>query len=154
VDHVAENIPEVETYYPVFEKLVRPHGLRKPMAVTRPVYPGYVFAKIEMNGKSVHMLVSAPVKARFIRFGGTISTVPDDVIRELRRLELSKLLVREIHRVNPYIPGKKVRIHTPVADIQAVIIALLNKTRAVVDTPVGRVTVQIHQITILSDSTS
>lgn len=149
VDHVAENHPEVETYFPVFDKVTRPHGMRKPLIVTRPVYPGYVFARVEMGGKSVRMLVSAPVKARFIRFGGVISTVPDKVIEELRRLESHKLLVREIQRINPYIPGRKVRVHTPIADIQAVIISLINRSRAVVDTPVGRVTVHIHQVTLI-----
>jgi transcription antitermination factor NusG len=149
IDHVADNHPEVEIYFPVFQKTTRPHGRRHPVVVSRPVYPGYVFANIDMNGHGVRLLISTPIRARFIRFGPNISTIPDRVITELRRLEGLSLLVREVHRVNPYVPGVRVRVHTPIADIQAVIIALLNRSRVKVDSVLGNITVPIHQVTIL-----
>ena len=148
VDHVQENVPGVETYFPVFEKKTRPHGKRQPVVVVRPVYPGYVFARLDMNGVNVHLLVNSPIKARFIRFGGTISLIPERVINEIRRLESQRMLVREIH-INPYVPGRKVRVHLPVADIQAIILQLLHGKRALVETPLGRMSVQLHKMTLV-----
>jgi transcription antitermination factor NusG len=148
VEHVQENVPDVETYYPVFEKKTRPHGRRHPMVVVRPVYPGYVFACLDMNGASVHLLMNSPIKARFIRFGGGISLIPSRVIDELRRLESQRMLIREIH-INPYMPGKKVRVHLPVADISAIILSLLHGKRALVETPLGRMSVQLHKMTLV-----
>jgi transcription antitermination factor NusG len=149
VDHVVENHPDVEVYYPVYERMTRPHGKRQPMVVVCPVYPGYIFANLDINGHGVRLLVSAPIRARYIRFGPAISTIPDRVIDELRRLEIRKLLVREIQRISPYAPGVKVRIHTPIASIEAIIIQLLNQSRAMVDTSLGRVTVPVSSLTIV-----
>jgi transcription antitermination factor NusG len=149
INHVQENIPDVETYYPTYEKKTRPHGKRQPIVVIRPVYPGYVFAKLDIDGLDVHLMISSPVRARFVRFGPGISTIPDRVIHELRRLESLHLLVKEIHRVSPYTPGVKVRIHTPVADISAIVIALLHGKRIRVDSPLGTVTVPVHQVSLV-----
>jgi transcription antitermination factor NusG len=119
------------------------------MVVWMPVYPGYVFARLDMDGDGIHELVTCPVKARFIKFGGEISTIPDKVIHELRRLESLSMLVREVQRVNPYRPGVKVRVHTPVADIQAVIVALIRGNRLKVDSCIGTITVPVHKVNLL-----
>jgi len=148
VEHVQENIPDVELYFPRYEKITRPHGMRQPIVVKRPVYPGYIFAKLDINGESVHMLISTPVRARYVKFGQNIPTIPDRVIWDLQRLEGLKVLVREV-QVNPFQPGRKVRIHTPVYDIQAMIISLLHGKRALVDTTLGRMSVHLHQMTLL-----
>jgi hypothetical protein len=60
------------------------------------------------------------------------------------------MLVREIQCVSPYAPGVKVRIHTPVADIQAVVIALLHGKRIKVDSKLGIVSVPVHQVSLVS----
>lgn len=149
IDHVAENLPNVEMYFPTFKKVTRPHGKRKPVVVIQPVYPGYVFANMDMDGRTIHMMVSTPMKARFIKFGIGISIVPGRVIDELKRLERLNQLVREIRYINPYVRGVKVRIHTPVADIHAIVIRLLHSNRVKVDSPLGTMTVPLHQVSLL-----
>ena len=150
IEHVHEHTPDVETYFPTYEKLTRPHGKRQPIVVIRPVYPGYLFAKLDTDGKDVHLMISMPIRARFIKLkgDGAISTIPERVIHELRRLESLHLLVREIHRVSPYQPGVKVRVCTPIADIQAIVIALLHGKRIMVDSALGTMSVPIHQVSL------
>jgi transcription antitermination factor NusG len=149
--HVQEHVPDVETYFPCFEKITRPHGRRQPVVVIRPVYPGYIFAKIDVDGQCIHMMTTLPVRARFIKLkgNGLISTIPDRVIHELRRLENLRLLVREIHHISPYQPGVKVRVCTPVADIQAIVIALLHGKRIKVDSTLGVMSVPMHQVNLV-----
>ena len=155
IGHVTEHIPDVETYFPIYEKVTRPHGKRQPVVVIRPVYPGYVFAKLNedeeghLSGVEMRLMMSMPVRARFIRFGPGISMIPDRVIHELRRLENLHMLVREVHRVSPYTPGVKIRVCTPVADISAVVIALLHGKRLRVDSQLGTMNVPIHQVTLV-----
>jgi hypothetical protein len=94
-------------------------------------------------------MITTPIKARFIRFGQTISVVPPEVITEIRRLEGLNLLVKEAHRESPFQPGRRVRISLPVADLTAIVLYLMNKNRAMVETPLGKVTVPIHKMTLL-----
>lgn len=151
IDHVREHIANVEVYFPTYEKVTRPHGKRQPIVVIRPVYPGYVFANLDVDGYDVYHMTRAPIRARFIKLkgDGEISTIPDRVIVELRRLESLHLLVKEIHRVSPYQPGVKVRVCTPVADIQAIVVALLHGKRLRVDSQLGTMNVPIHQVTLV-----
>ena len=148
VDHVRESFPDVDIYYPVFTKLSRPHKKRYPVSVIRPVYPGYVFAYLDLDMRIRDML-TCPVKARFVRFGQTISVVPAEVIAEIKKLESLKLLVKEEHRASPFQPGRKVRVSLPMADITAVIIYLMNKNRAMVDCGLGKVIVPVHKMTLV-----
>jgi transcription antitermination factor NusG len=147
IEHVAENIPGVEMYFPVYNKTTRPHGRRQPLVVILPVYPGYIFANVDVNGEGIYSLIRTPIRARFIRFGPEISLIPDKVIVELRRLERLSMLMRESY-VNPYTPGRKIRIHTPVADIAGIIIRLMNGDRVEVDSPIGRMTVKRHLVAL------
>src|SRR5215471_14000540 len=107
VEHVAEHIPEVEMYFPTFEKVTHPHKKRQPIVVLRPVYTGYVFARLDIDGYNVYHMTRTPIQARFIKLtgDGTISTIPDRVIAELKRLESLHLLVKETHRVSPFQRG-------------------------------------------------
>jgi hypothetical protein len=150
VEHVRENCPEVETYFPVYRKITRPARKRHPIPVTLPVFPGYVFAHFDLANDSrvVRLLVSSPVRAYFIRFGGEIGIVPHAVIAELRRLESLGQLIKEQARRNPFRPGRPVMVHTPMYDIQAVIVRLMGGNRVIVDTPLGEATVRIHSITL------
>jgi transcription antitermination factor NusG len=147
ITYIQENIyDDVLIYFPVFDKITRPHRCRHAIIQSHPVYPGYIFAKIDTDSRVVHALVSCPVRARFVRFGGLIGMIPERVIMELRRLEIAKLLVREQFKMNPYTEGRVVRIHTPVADIQAMVVKLIHGSRVEVDTKVGRITVGVHQV--------
>jgi len=147
IDYVAEYHPEVETYFPVYNKTTRPHGKRQPIVVILPVYPGYVFVNLERNGTEFHALARGPVKARFIKFGEDISIIPDKVIIELRRLERLSMLMREV-QINPYTPGRKIRVHTPVADITGIILRLMNGNRVEIDSAIGKMTVKKHLVVL------
>src|SRR5262245_39485863 len=147
-DHIREKHPTIILYYPQYKRWTRPHGVRRPILSTRPVYPGYVFACPSPDPHDFYTLTHSPVRAWFVRFGSTIPTIPDSIIQELRRLEsLNKLVIEERHQ-NPYHPGRKVTVHIPVADIQAVIIRLIAQTKVKVDTPLGVMTVPIHKVTL------
>lgn len=141
VDHVTDNEPSIELYFPQYQKITRPHRCRNPILLTLPVYPGYIFAKIDPETDSIHRLTSTPFQAYFIRFGKSISVVPDPVITDLKRRESLNLLMKEMIVEDPYSPGRKVRIHHPVADIEGIILQLLGRNRLVVDTELGLATV-------------
>jgi hypothetical protein len=148
VEHVGKTFPDVEVYYPVFTKLTRPARRRHPIVITLPVYPGYVFARIDLDAR-VRDMLNTPVHARFIRFGQAISVVPDPVIVEIRRLESMQLLVRDSYRESPFQPGRRVRVILPMADLTAVVVHIMSGNRAVVDTPLGNVIVPIHKMRVI-----
>lgn len=148
VECLKEYLPGVEAYYPVYSRVVRPHGSRRAKEVKRPVYPGYLFVMVG-NGGDMHGPVNLPVRARWVRFGGVVESIPDRVIQGLRRLEDNGDLVREVKYVNPYIPGTQVRVHLPVGDLFAVIVRLVSGNRAIVEMPLGRATVHLHRLMVL-----
>jgi hypothetical protein len=149
VELLKEYCSGIESYYPVYERVVRPHGMRRPMKEVRPVYPGYLFLKV-VDGE-VRRPVSLPVSARWVRFGGRIEAIPGFVVERLRRLEQEGQLVREVRYVNPYTPGVRVRVHLPVGDIFAVIVKLVHGNRAMVDTRLCRVIVPIHKLEVVEN---
>jgi hypothetical protein len=93
--------------------------------------------------------VSLPVMARWVRFGGVVESIPNRVIEVLRDLEKRNELVREVKYVNPYYPGAKVRVHMPVCDLAAVIVKMVGRNRALVDTDLCRVTVHLHRLQVV-----
>jgi hypothetical protein len=144
---LQEHYPSIESYFPVYRRVCRPAGVRKAREVVRPVYPGYVFLRVvdqDLRGP-----VSMPVSAKWVRFGGRIEAIPGFVINRLRTLESANELVREVRYVNPYVPGVRVRVHLPVQDIMGVVVKLVRHNRALVDTPLGRATVQVHALQIV-----
>jgi transcription antitermination factor NusG len=149
VDHVTESFPEIPTYFPQYLKTTRPARKRKPILVTKPVYPGYIFARINLQDHTIHQLTSTPVRAYFVRFGGTIGMIPDRVIIELKKLESLNMLVRELPRRDPFAPGTRVVIHLPMSDIRGIVTMLLHANRAIVDTSLCKVTVPIHTLVAL-----
>jgi hypothetical protein len=123
------------------------HGHRRAVKVEKAVYPGYLFLLVRDGNMSGP--VTLPVSARWVRFGGHIESVPDFVIMKLRELERANELVREVKYVNPYYPGARVRVHMPVADLAAVIVRLVGRNRAIVDTDLCRVTVHLHRLRVV-----
>jgi hypothetical protein len=152
---LQEHYPSIESYFPVYSRVVRPHGVRKAREVVRPVYPGYVFLRskqgehVDTNTDIYHICTSMPVNAKWVRFGGKIEAIPGFVIQRLRNLECTNQLVREVKYVNPYVPGARVRVHLPVQDILGVVVKMVRHNRALVDTPLGRATVQVHTLQIV-----
>jgi len=146
---VDEYQPGVEIYYPQYEKITRVHGERRPKVVSLPVYPGYLFAKVDLWGGDIRRLCSLPVRAYWVRFGGNVEAVSDRVIMRLKELEIAGELVREIRYVSPYRHGVSVRVHLPVADLLAVVVKLVGDHAAIVDLPVGRCKVPIHCLEVL-----
>jgi hypothetical protein len=144
---LQEHYPSIESYFPVYRRVCRPAGVRKAREVVRPVYPGYVFLRVV--DQDIRGPVSMPVSAKWVRFGGRIEAIPGFVINRLRTLESANELVREVKYVSPYAPGVRVRVHLPVQDIMGVVVKLVRHNRALVDTPLGRATVQVHTLQIL-----
>lgn len=147
VDHIRDRFPHVDLYFPQYQRLTRPSGTRQPRLTERPVYPGYIFARPHDND-DIHALRRAPVRAYVIRFGLVFSMVPESVINELKRKERLNLLIQETKIESPYYPGRKIIIHTPIADIQAIIVRLMGDQKAVCDTPIGEWSVFVHQIAL------
>jgi hypothetical protein len=147
VELLKEYCQGIESYFPVYQHVTRPHGVRRPVKVSRPVFPGYLFLKV-VDGE-MRRPVSLPVAARWVRFGGRIEAIPNFVIQRLQKLELDNQLVREVKYVNPYTPGVRVRVHLPVYDVFGFIVKLVHGNRAVVDTTLCRVIVPIHTLQVV-----
>ena len=153
VEHIAEYVPEVVTYYPTYTRVVRPSGLRHPIQRILPVFAGYVFARVDMDSSCVHRLVSAPIRAYYIKLKAlpederTISTIPDKVIDMIKHMEVRNMLVTESVRENPYLPGRKIMIHHTSFDLCAVIV-MLRRGEVIADTSLGRVRVPVHTVTL------
>ena len=142
---LGEYYPGIESYYPVYKKVIRPHGQRKAKSVTRPVYPGYVFMRV--GAEHIRGPTTLPVVARWVRFGGNIECIPDTVIQRLRHLEAANELVREIRYVNPYRPGVRVRVHLPIGDIFAIVVQCCGN-HVLVNSPLCRVKVPRHLLQV------
>jgi transcription antitermination factor NusG len=155
VDFMDDNQPEIEYYFPKYDRVIRNSSGRdrkagKMITVPTPVYPGYVFVKEMFESAWRLAQVRCPVRASFVRFGGEVGLVDSRVIEGLRRLEVSGGLVQVIKVENPYLPGRKVRVHTPVASISAIILQCTNHgARALVETSLCRITVPIHQVELI-----
>jgi len=153
VEYICEHVPNVELYFPVYTRMCRPAGRRYPLAVTLPVYPGYVFARVELPSRSVQSLIGAPIKAWYIKLKSlpdderTISTIPDRVIEVLRTMEERNELVVEAVKESPFKPGRKIVIRYPQFDIAAICVKIRG-TRVEAETNLGRVVVPVHTITL------
>ncbi len=146
IEDVDRFCPHVQCYYPVYMRTIRPHGARKIRKVPWPVFPGYLFMRV--TNRDLSQLVSLPVRAYWIRFGGVIDVIPDKVVERLRKLELAGDLIREVVYVNPYRSGVSVRVHLPVGDILAVVVKRMGE-RVLVDSPLCRVVVPGHLLEVV-----
>jgi hypothetical protein len=144
---LGTELPEVESYFPVYTRMSRPHGVRRAREVERPVYPGYVFIRVG-DGICMHGPVSLPISAKWVRFGGKVEVVSNRVIEGLRQLEGNNELIREIRYQNPYTPGTFCTVHLPVGDIMGIIVRLMGRNRAIVDSNLCRITVSLHQLQV------
>ena len=141
---VEEYCPEVEVYVPRYECRVRVGGARRPVRIKRPVYPGYVFSRVDWGSGQLREMCSLPVKAYWVRFGKKIEPIPDDIIRKLRTLEKTNGLVIEVKNEKKFKKGAMVRVLFPVADIFGVVVGFNEYSRVWVDVPLGRIIVPVH----------
>ena len=137
-----EHCATIEYYYPQYEVVVRPHGTRRAYKVLRPVFPGYVFMRVDSEGMC--RVARLPVKGYWVKFGGEIESVPDRVIQRLKEFEGRNELIKEVCNVNPYRAGVRVYVHMDYADIRGIVVRLAGVHRAVVELPVGRAMVPVH----------
>ncbi len=150
---MGEYHPKYEFYFPRFDRVSRPAGRRKPIVIPTPVYPGYVFIRL---GLELRSLLTSPIRVYFIRFTGKygkvgrISMVNDEVINGIKERERQGRLVEEKVVLDPYQPGRKVRVITPVASISGVLVMCTSShMRATVDTGFGTWDVPIHQVELV-----
>jgi acyl dehydratase len=71
------------------------------------------------------------------------------VVKKLKELERANEHVREVKYVNPYYPGARVRVILPVADLAAVVVRLVGRNQAIVDTDLCRATVPVHRLRVV-----
>ena len=153
-EYVQGTWPELEVYYPKYRRISRPSGKRYPITLVLPVYPGYVFANVAMHKTHIHGLISAPIKAYFIRLKAlpddirTISTIPESVIVKLKHLEARNELMVESVQQSPYQPGRRIVVKHPSFDLLAIIVKIRG-THVIADTNIGRVDVPIHTIELM-----
>jgi|SRR6516164_1322886 hypothetical protein len=144
---IHEWFPRVETYFPIYSRVVRVRGSRQGVKVIRPVYPGYIFIRVDQGG--VYGVTRLPVRAWWVKFGGIVETVPGSVITTIKRYEQDNQLVREEQYVNPYRSGTRVRVRVDVVDLVATVVRLVQGGRALVDLPVGNCVVPISRLEIV-----
>jgi hypothetical protein len=143
IQHVNEYYSHIECYYPRYERTIRPNGARGKKKVWWPVFPGYVFMHVRKG--DLYEMVNLPVRAYWVRFGGSIELIPDRVIEKIKELEEKKELVREVRYVEQYRHGVGVRVHLPVGDILAVVVKCKGD-RVIVEAPLGRCVVPRHML--------
>lgn len=150
-DFVQTKYPTIELYFPRYETKARIAGIRRPIEVTRPVFPGYVFVKPDFDNDEQYCLIhDTPVKARFVKFAGDIERIPAYVIDELKKLERNHFFhVADPEEGPRYHPGQKVLVHHVLADIQGIIGRVL-QNKIFVDTKIGQLNVPIHNISLIN----
>ena len=152
VNYMLDRFPSIPTYYPQHEAMSRPAGHRRPMLVSRPTFPGYIFAKPDFDtGEHYSLTHGIPFRVFFVRFGHTIQSIPESVINELRRLESVNGLIAKSPERDSYRQGQRVHVHLPTTDIVGVIKRIM-QNRAIVETIFCTITVPIHQIEPASGS--
>ena len=85
---------DVETFLPTYKRRSRKHG--GPKVLDRPLFPGYLFAHIDLGSPEKVSLLRAPGAVDLVRFGRTASVIPD------REMESVKLLTQPDSGVQPH----------------------------------------------------
>ncbi len=129
-EHIAlENLMNqgFDVYCPMVERQVR-HA-RRTRDVRRPLFPGYLFARIDLAGRWRPILSTYGVRT-LVRFGDQLSFVEDGLIDGLKAREVDGVIVKP---TEPFRPGQQVRMQGgPFDGLVATIIELDEKDRLVV----------------------
>jgi transcriptional antiterminator RfaH len=116
------------TYCPVIRKR-RSHA-RKVDHVLRPLFPGYVFIRLDDKGRHWRPILSTAGVRTLVRFGDEPATLDDGFIAGLRAREEDGAVVRP---AAPYQVGQDVQIEGgPFGGLVARILSLDDKDRIVV----------------------
>jgi transcriptional antiterminator RfaH len=135
-EHVAcENLTrqEFEIYCPLVRKLRR-HA-RQTTSVLRPLFPGYVFLRVDPDRTRWRPILSTIGVRTVVRFGDRLGSLADEFIDAIRAREENGVIVRpEVLRPTmPYTIGQQVRLNGGAFDgVIATILALEDNERLVV----------------------
>ena len=117
-----------KAYCPLIRRRIR-HA-RRQQDVLRPLFPSYVFARVNTSKDRWQSISSTFGVKSFISFGGRVSFLQDDFISSLMAREVEGVIV---HPVSPYQVGQQVRVSGGVFDgLIATIIDMNEKDRLVV----------------------
>ena len=115
-----------EVYCPMVSKLRR-HA-RKTETVQRPLFPGYLFVKLQKKQDQWRPLLSTRGVQSLVKFGDSLAYVPKNFITDLKQHEELGLLNQMT--VPEYTPGDTVEIlDGPFKDLIAKVVSLPEKDR-------------------------
>ena len=135
-EHVAcENLvrQEFEVYCPLVRKLRR-HA-RQTTSVLRPLFPGYVFLRVEPNRTRWRPILSTIGVRTVVRFGDRLGSLDDTFIDGIRAREEDGVIIRPpvVRPTRPYTIGQKVRLNGgPFDGVVATILSLEDNERLVI----------------------
>lgn len=92
--HLFCNGNGLETLLPTYRRRSRKHG--GPEFTDRPLFPGYLFAHIDLGSSEKTSLLRAPGIVDLVRFSGKASVVPE------REIDSVKLLIQPDSGVQPH----------------------------------------------------
>ena len=128
-EYVAmENL--VRQSYEVFLPLIRQSRRRRGrwQAVTEPLFPGYLFSRLDLEADNIAPIRSTRGVAGLVRFGGLPCPVPADVVENLQSLQESEEGV--ICTATLFQPGDRVSISEgPLAGLEGIFLAASGKER-------------------------
>jgi transcriptional antiterminator RfaH len=130
-EHIAiENLSrqDFETYCPLIQRQVR-HA-RRTRHVMRPLFPGYVFVRINPDLQRWRPILSTFGVRSLVRCGDRLSFIEDGFVAGLRARELDGIIIKP---AEPYQLGQQVRMRSgPFDGLVATIIEMDEKDRLVV----------------------
>lgn len=145
--YVREFSPEIELYWPEMMKIVRPAGCRRTRRVKVPVFPGYVFADVDLGDGECERLIRCPYKVRVMRFDGSIEVVSLPVIEELKRMEMDGGWDEvDVKRGCSYRLYDRVVIRWENAVVPGVIVRLIAGSRVIVQAEFAKMVVPVHAL--------
>lgn len=125
LEHLARQ--KFVAYCPVI--LRRRAHARRVESVPRPLFPGYLFARVDLASGGWRPILSTVGVRNLVRFGQSLGVIDDGFICELRAREKDGVIVRP---EAPYQVGQKVRLTGPFDGVIATILELGEKERLTV----------------------
>ncbi len=130
-EHIALdnlNRQDFTTYCPMIERQVR-HA-RRTRLVRRPLFPGYVFVRVNLDHQRWRPILSTYGVRSLVRCGERLSFVADGLIDGLKAREQDGVVIKP---AEPYRLGQQVRMRSgPFDGLVATIIEMDEKDRLVV----------------------
>jgi transcriptional antiterminator NusG len=81
-----------ETFLPTYR--VKSRRADAPALIERPLFPGYVFVRLESLDRPRIAVLQAPGIVRLVEFGGRLATIDDEVIESLRIIAAGPAVAR------------------------------------------------------------